>query len=150
MSYLSDAEEAWQALILVRLMVGAVFLSEGLQKFAYPALRGPGRFAEMGWPVPEVVSNLVGGMEVVCGTLILLGLFARLAAFGTVILMMVAILTTKIPIWVGAGFGPFEVQQVSEYGFWHMTHAMRADWAMLMGSLVLIYAGSGPWSLASD
>jgi len=30
--------------ILIRLMVGSVFLSEGIQKFLFPAIRGAGRF----------------------------------------------------------------------------------------------------------
>ena len=137
---------AWRMLPLIRLMVGAVFLSEGLQKFLYPAMRGPGRFDDMGWPAPELLANFVGATEVVCGALILLGLYTRLAAAGTATIMTVAILTTKIPIWMGAGFGPFEVRELSQYGFWSMAHAMRTDWAMLLGSLVLIGAGAGPWS----
>ncbi len=132
---------------LVRLMVGAVFLSEGIQKFLYPALRGPGRFADMGWPGAEVLAPGVGAAEVVCGGLILLGLYTRWAAGVTAALMTVAIITTKIPIWMGAGVGPFEVRELSEYGFWSMAHAMRTDWAMLLGSLVLVGAGSGPWAV---
>ena len=140
---------AWWTLPLIRLMVGAVFLSEGIQKFLYPPLRGPGRFESMGWPMPELLANFVGGVEIVCGVLILIGLYTRLAAAGTATIMTVAILTTKIPIWMGAGFGPFEVRELSQYGFWSMAHAMRTDWAMLLGSLVLVIAGAGPWSADS-
>lgn len=143
----SAAKRAQRALLLVRLMVGAVFLSEGLQKFLYPGLRGPGRFADMGWPVPELLANAVGVVEVTCGALILMGLYSRLAAAGTATIMTVAIITTKVPIWMGEGFGPFEVRTLSEYGFWSMAHAMRTDWAMLLGSLILLWAGPGPWSL---
>jgi uncharacterized membrane protein YphA (DoxX/SURF4 family) len=42
---------------------------------------------------------------------------------------------------------PFEVRELSQYGFWSMAHAMRTDWAMLLGSLLLVGAGAGPWSL---
>lgn len=140
---------AWRVVPLVRLMVGAVFLSEGLQKFLYPALRGPGRFADMGWPMPGVLGPFVGAAEVVFAVLILIGLYTRLAAAGTATIMTVAIVTTKIPIWMGAGFGPFEVRELSQYGFWSMAHAMRTDWAMLLGSLVLVIAGAGPWSVDS-
>jgi len=140
----------WRTLPLIRLMVGAVFLSEGLQKFLYPAMRGPGRFADMGWPVPKLLANLVGATEIVCGVLILVGLYTRLAAAGTVTIMTVAIVTTKIPIWMGTGFGPFEVRELSQYGFWSMAHAMRTDWAMLLGSAALVYAGAGPWSFDSS
>ncbi|WP_103028275.1 DoxX family protein [Salinibacter altiplanensis] len=146
----SSPKMAWWTLPLVRLMVGAVFLSEGIQKFLSPAMRGPGRFADMGWPVPKVLANFVGAAEVVCGALILLGLYTRLAAAGTATIMTVAIITTKIPIWVGTGFGPFEVRELSQYGFWSMAHAMRTDWAMLLGSLVLVIAGAGPWAADSE
>jgi hypothetical protein len=63
--------------------------------------------------------------------------------------MTTAIITTKIPIWLGEGFGPFEVRTLGEYGFWSMAHAMRTDWAMLLGSLVLVIAGAGPWAADS-
>jgi len=146
----TSPKAAWWTLPLIRLMVGAVFLSEGLQKFLYPAMRGPGRFADMGWPMPGLLANLVGVTEIACGALILLGLYTRLAAAGTATIMTVAILTTKIPIWMGTGFGPFEVRELSQYGFWSMAHAMRTDWAMLLGSLVLVIAGAGPWSADSE
>ncbi|WP_233993472.1 DoxX family protein [Salinibacter altiplanensis] len=101
-------------------------------------------------PVPEVLANLVGATEIVCGALLLLGLYTRLAAAGTATIMTVAIITTKIPIWVGTGFGPFEVRELSQYGFWSMAHAMRTDWAMLLGSLALVIAGAGPWAADSE
>lgn len=143
----SSTKRAWKALPLVRLMVGAVFLSEGIQKFLSPALRGPGRFEGMGWPYPELLANAVGGIEIVAGVLLLLGFYTRRAAAVTATIMAVAIVTTKIPIWLGVGFGPFEVRELSRYGFWSMAHAMRTDWAMLIGSLVLVWAGPGPWTV---
>ena len=76
------ATRAPTATILVRLLVGAVFLSEGVQKFLYPAELGPGRFAKIGLPAPapEVLAPFVGGVEVVAGTLVLIGLLTRPAA----------------------------------------------------------------------
>nr|WP_263841085.1 DoxX family protein [Salinibacter sp.] len=99
--------------------------------------------------MPEGGAGLVGGTEVVCGLLILIGFYTRLAAAGTATIMTVAIITTKIPIWLGTGFGPFEVRTLGEYGFWSMAHAMRTDWVMLLGSLVLAIAGAGPWAADS-
>src|ERR1039457_5048020 len=69
-----------RAIILIRLMVGIVFLSEGIQKFLYPVELGAGRFVKVGIPSPELMGPFVGVTEIVCGTLILLGLFIRLAA----------------------------------------------------------------------
>ena len=133
--------------LLLRLMVGPVFLFEGLQKFIYPAIRGAGRFEKIGFPNPELWGYLVGTFETVCGALILLGLLTRLAAMPTLGIMLVAIITTKIPVLLGHGFGPFGVRDAPYYGFLSMVHEMRTDWAMLLGSLFLILVGGGPWSL---
>lgn len=132
--------------MLVRLVVGPVFLFEGLQKFVYPAVRGAGRFEKIGFPNPEFWSYFVGTFETICGALILLGLLTRLAAVPTFVIMAVAIVTTKIPVLLGHGFGPFGVRDAPYYGFLSMVHEMRTDWAMLLGSLFLILVGSGPYS----
>ena len=121
------------AVILIRLAVGAVFLSEGIQKFLYPAARGEGRFAKIGLPSPEVLGPFVGATEVVCGALVLLGLLTRLAAVPLIVIMLTAIATTKVPILTGQGF-------------WEAAHASRTDFAMLTGSLFLLWVGAGPWS----
>lgn len=120
--------------ILIRLMVGAVFLSEGIQKFLFPAIRGAGRFEKIGLPEPEFLGAFVGIFEILCGALILFGLFTRLAAIPTMIIMLVAIATTK-------------GQVLAESGFWPMMHGSRTDWAMLLGSIFLIVKGGGRWSV---
>lgn len=138
---------AWWAIPLIRLGVGAVFLSEGIQKFLFPAVRGAGRFAEIGFSAPSLLSSIVGGFEIVCGAFILLGFYTRLAAIPTSMVMLVAILTTKLPILLGETVGPYGAARFDAGGFWSMAHAMRTDYAMLLGSIFLIIAGSGPWSL---
>jgi len=143
----ADARRALRTLPLIRLMVGLVFVSEGLQKFLYPANRGPGRFADIGFPAPEFFGFGIGSVEVVCGVLVLIGLYTRWAAGPLVIIMLGALLTTKLPILLGHGIGPLDVREMDTYGFWTMMHAARTDWAMLLGSLVLAIAGAGPRSL---
>ena len=119
--------------ILIRLMVGAVFLSEGIQKFLFVDKLGAGRFAKIGLPNPEFLAPFVGSFEIVCGTLILLGLLTRLSTIPTLIIMIVAILTTKAEV-------------LANDGFWEMMHGSRTDWAMLLGSIYLIIKGGGNWS----
>ena len=121
-------------ILLIRLMVGAVFLSEGIQKFLFPALRGAGRFEKIGLPSPEFLGSFVGFFEVLCGALILVGLFTRAAAIPTLIIMLVAIASTKGTV-------------LTNEGFWPMMHGSRTDWAMLLGSIFLIIEGGGRWSL---
>lgn len=128
-------------------MVGAVFLSEGIQKFLFSDEVGAGRFAKIGIPSPEVMAPFVGVVETVCGALILLGLFTRLAAIPLIINMLVAILSTKIPILLGHGFWGFSLRNVPYYGFWGMAHEARTDFSMLLGSLFLLIVGAGAWSL---
>lgn len=136
--------------ILVRLLVGlVVFFPEGLQKLAFPDILGAGRFARIGIPYPEVMGPFVGVIETICGALIIVGLFTRLAAIPLIVIMIVAIVSTKVPILLGHDFWIFHVPKVPRYGFWSMLHEARADFDMLLGSLYLLIVGAGRWSLDS-
>ena len=126
--------DAPAAVVLVRLLVGAVFLSEGIQKFLLPDAVGAGRFAKIGIPLPEIMAPFVGVFEITCGSLVLLGLLTRLAAIPLIVVMLVAISTTKVPILL-------------QDGFWKMAHEARTDWSMLLGSIFLLIVGAGAWSL---
>lgn len=128
------ASNASPAVILIRLIVGGVFLSEGVQKFLFPAELGVGRFTKIGIPSPEIMAPFVGVVEIVGGLLLLVGLLARLAAIPLIINMLVAITTTKIPM-------------LHKSGFWAMAHEARVDFAMLLGCLFLLIVGAGKWSL---
>ena len=124
------------AVILIRMLVGLVFLSEGIQKFLFPAELGVGRFARIGLPAPGFLPPFVATFEITCGTLILMGLLTRLAAVPLVAIMLTALATTKVPILMGKGF-------------WAMAHEARTDWSMLLGSVFLLIVGAGPWSIDS-
>lgn len=136
-----------KTVILIRVMVGVVFLAEGIQKFLYPDMRGVGRFEKMGFPEPEFFGNFVASFEVMAGVLIFGGLFTRVAAIITLLIMTVAIVVTKIPIAMGESFGPFVLRDLKTYGFWSMMHEIRTDLAMWLGSLFLLIKGGGRWSL---
>jgi putative oxidoreductase len=128
------ATHAPAAVILVRLMVGAVFLSEGIQKFLFPAEVGAGRFAKIGFESPELVAGFVAVFEIACGSLVFLGLGTRIFAVPLIVIMLTAIATTKVPI-------------LMDQGFWKMAHEARTDWAMLIGCVFLLIVGAGPWSV---
>jgi len=133
--------------LLVRILVGAVFLSEGLQKFIFAAELGAGRFARIGIPSPEVMGPFVGGVEIIAGSLVLLGLLTRPAAFALLVNISVAIISTKIPILLGHGFWLFTLPKLQRYGFWSMAHEARTDFCMWLGCLFLIVVGAGLLSL---
>ncbi len=122
---------------LIRLAVGAIFLSEGIQKFLFSDALGVGRFIKIGIPAPEFMAPFVAILEISCGMLVLVGLLARLAAIPLIITMLVAIATTKIPILLKSGF-------------WAMAHEARTDFAMLLGCLFLLIVGAGTGSLDAN
>jgi uncharacterized membrane protein YphA (DoxX/SURF4 family) len=122
------------ATILIRLLVGWVFVSEGIQKFLFPDVLGVGRFTKIGIPAPQFFAPFVGVVEIVCGTMLILGLLTRLASLPLLIDISVAIATTKIPM-------------LSKAGFWATMHEARTDFCMLLGLMFLLIAGSGPFSI---
>jgi uncharacterized membrane protein YphA (DoxX/SURF4 family) len=80
------------------------------------------------------MAPFVGVVEIVCGLLFIAGLLTRLAAVPLIVDITVAIWTTKIPILL-------------KQGFWAMAHESRTDWCMLLGSVFLLLAGAGAWSI---
>ncbi len=141
------ATSAPPATLLIRMMVGGVFLSEGIQKLIDPAALGAGRFAKIGIPWPDALGPTVAGFEIACGALVLAGLLTRLAAVPLAVTMVVAIVSTKLPVLLGQPFWGFSLRQLPFYGFWAMAHEARTDWAMLLGSMFLLWVGAGPWSI---
>ena len=122
------------AVLLVRLVVGGIFFSEGIQKFLFPGDLGVGRFTKIGIPSPEFMAPFVGVCEILCGALLLIGLLTRFASLVMFINIFVAIVTTKIPLLLSKGF-------------WSFAHEARVDYAMLLGSLFLLIAGAGGLSV---
>lgn len=134
--------------ILVRLLVGlVVFFPEGIQKLAFPEILAAGRFANIGIPNPNLMGPFVGVIETICGALIILGLFTRLASIPLIVIMIVAIVSTKVPIFLGQDFWIFHLPKLPRYGFWSTMHEARDDFGMLLGSLYLLIEGGGAWSL---
>jgi putative oxidoreductase len=98
------ADRTVKAVLLIRILVGWVFFSEGIQKFLFPGALGDGRFVKIGIPWPQVIAPFVGVVEIVCGALLLIGLITRLASIPLLIDILVAIVTTKIPKLPKSGF----------------------------------------------
>ena len=119
-----------RAVILIRILVGWVFVSEGIQKFLFPAALGWGRFAKIGIPHPHILAPLVGAVEILCGALVILGLWMREACVPLLVVIGVAIWTTKIPI-------------LHHQGVWAMLHEARVDFSMVLGLLFLLTVGKG-------
>ena len=135
-----------RSVTLIRLLVGSVFLEEGIQKFLFADLMGAGRFTRIGIPSAQVMGPFVGTVEIVCGALIFMGLLTRLAAIPLLFNISVAILSTKIPILLGRDFMCFHIAKLARYGFWSMASEARTDFSMLLGLLFLLIVGAGRYS----
>lgn len=135
------------AIVIIRLLVGWVFLVEGLLKFVMAADLGSGRFASIGIPAPYIMAPFVGVIEIIGGALLIIGMFTRIAALILLINISVAILSTKIPIWLGHGYWRFTLPQLKHYGFLSMLHEARTDISMVLGLLFLLLMGAGKWSV---
>ena len=115
--------------LIIRLVVGIIFLSEGIQKFIRPDEVGAGRFTKIGFTHSDFWAHFTGSFEIACATFILLGILTRLAAIPLFVIMVVAFITTKYPM-------------LMEKGFWAFAHEYRTDFAMTLLLIVLI-AGAG-------
>jgi putative oxidoreductase len=140
----SMGDSGSRATILLRGAVGGVFVVSGATKFLFDN-QGPGRFAKIGFPAARELASFVGGVEIVCGTLLVAGLFARLAAVPLVVDMIVALVTTKIPLLFGAG--PEPVAAPPRTGFWAFAYQARLDTTMLLACVYIVAAGAGLWSI---
>jgi putative oxidoreductase len=134
-----------RATLLIRIMAGAVFLSEGILKFVY-ANQGVGRFTKLGFPFPHETATFVGGLEIVGGLALLAGFATRLVAVPFVIEMIVAMLSTKIAIYLGTSPLP-KPPSPPTIGAWAVLHEMRSEWAQLLTVTFLLLQGPGRLSL---
>jgi uncharacterized membrane protein YphA (DoxX/SURF4 family) len=129
-------------MILIRVIVGIVFLTEGILKFVRPGELGVGRFAHLGLPYPHLLAPFVGVVEIAAGGALMLNFFAGDAALLLLIVSLTAIATTKVPILLGHHLGPFGPPKLDHYGILTFIHEARTDLAMLFG-LVAILLDSG-------
>jgi len=128
---------AWhsRAIVFVRVAAGLIFFTQGTLKYIDPGM-GVNRFAKIGFSHPYFTAHFAGTFEIVCGLMVLVGLFTRIAAVPLLIVISTAIATTKIP----------ELFRPNQ-GFWFMVSDARTDFAMLMSLLFLMRAGAGGCSI---
>jgi uncharacterized membrane protein YphA (DoxX/SURF4 family) len=126
-------------MILIRVVVGLVFLTEGILKFVEPGDLGSGRFAHIGLPFPHLLAPFVAVIEILAGAAMILGLYAGDAAVLLLIVILTAILTTKVPILLGHRIGRFEPPHFGRYGLLSFLHESRTDLCMLCGCLAVLF-----------
>ena len=121
-------------MLIPRIIVGLIFLTEGIQKFLFPELLGMGRFAKIGFIHPEFWALFTACFEITCGVLVLFGFLTRIASIPLIIIMVTAFITTKYPLLV-------------EKGVWIFAHEYRTDFAMTLLLLLLLIYGGGKYSI---
>jgi putative oxidoreductase len=131
--------------LVIRLMAGGVFLSEGLLKFAY-VNQGVGRFTRLGMPMPGVLAPAIALLEIGGGLLLMSGLGTRLISVPFIVEMVVAVLSTKIALYFG--MSPLPKPPAPPFmGWWAVLHESRSDYAQLMSCAFLLFSGPGPYSV---
>jgi putative oxidoreductase len=85
---------AWLAPLVGRLAVGLLFVSTGWGK-VHDLPKVNHYFDTLGIPQPAFTAGLVGFSELICGALLVLGLFTRFATIPLAITMVVAICTAR-------------------------------------------------------
>ena len=135
LQFLRGPTEAPRSIVLVRIAVGLIFFTQGILKYIDPNL-GVVRFSRIGFPHPYFTAHFVGTFEILCGFLLLLGLWTRLVSIPLLIVITTAIATTKIP----------ELFRANQ-GFWYMVSDARTDFAMFCCLIFLISVGGGSWSV---
>ena len=134
-----------RATILLRFMAGSVFLWEGIMKFVF-ANQGIGRFTKLGFPMPGLTADFVAWVEIIGGILMIVGWLTRPVAIAFVIEMIMAMLSTKISLFLGTY--PLALPPVPpQPGFWAVLHEVRSEYAQLTVSLYLLITGPGPLAL---
>jgi len=130
--------DAPAATILIRIAVGGIFLTEGIQKFLYPRDLGAGRFAKIGIPAPDMMGPFVGGIEIVCGALLIIGLLTRLAHR-----YQRSDCFDQDSHFARPRFLVFSLTKLPRYGFLSTIHEARTDLAMWFSLLFLLIVGAG-------
>jgi len=133
------------SILILRLMAGGVFLWEGILKFVY-ANQGVGRFTKLGLPFPHFTADFVACLEIVGGLLVLSGLLTRLIAVPFIAEMIVAMLSTKISLYLGTSPLPLPPAP-PKIGIWAVLHEIRSEYAQLLTAIFLMINGPGAWSL---
>jgi putative oxidoreductase len=126
--------ESDNKIIFARMITGIIFVSEGIMKYLFLEMLGPGRFAEIGFSHAIFWAYFTGAFEISCGILVLFGLFTRLASIPLLIIMITAFITTKLPV-------------LTTKGFWSFMHDYRTDFSLTLLLILLMIYGGGNLSL---
>lgn len=143
--FLDVPRETPKSVFWIRWMAGTVFFWEGLIKFVF-ANQGVGRFTKLGFPFPALTADFVGTLEIVGGLLLVFGLFTRFLTLTFAVEMVVAMLSTKISLFLGTyPLAPPPVPP--QAGIWAVLHEVRSEYAQMICCLVILALGPGQWSL---
>ena len=145
--FLNPPVTGQSTILIIRLMAGSVFFWEGILKFVY-VNQGVGRFTKLGFAFPEATAHIIATGEIIGGLLLIFGLFTRITALYFIIQMIVAVLSTKIALYLGTSPLPAP-PALPKLGIWAVLHEIRSDYAQILACLFLLIEGAGKRSLDS-
>jgi uncharacterized membrane protein YphA (DoxX/SURF4 family) len=97
-------------------------------------------------PLPHFTADFVACLEIVGGLLVLSAWWTRLIAIPFLVEMIVAILSTKISLYLGTSPLPAPAAP-PKLGMWAVLHEVRSEYAQLLTVVFLMINGPGEWSL---
>ncbi|MGH9968051.1 MAG: DoxX family protein [Pyrinomonadaceae bacterium] len=102
--------------------------------------------SKLGFPAPHFTATADGWFEIIGGILLLSGFLTRLIAVPFIIEMLVAMASTKIPLYLGTS--PLPLPPVPpQVGFWAVLHEIRSEYAQFITCAFLLSVGPGRWSV---
>jgi putative oxidoreductase len=137
--------EGPRSILFLRVMAGGVFFWEGILKFVYTN-QGIGRFTKLGMPFPHFTADFVALLEIGGGLLLLAGSLTRWISVPFIVEMIVAMLSTKISLYLGTSPLPLPPAP-PRIGFWAVLHEVRSEYAQALVVAFLLINGPGRWSL---
>jgi len=96
--------------------------------------------------MPETLAPAIAVLEIVGGLALIAGVLTRPFAVLFIGEMIVAMLSTKISMYLGTS--PLPLPPVPpQVGIWAVLHEVRSEYAQIMSAIFLLISGPGPWSL---
>ena len=140
-----ELDESGRVYVPLRLIVGLGFIEHGLAKLTRGADGFIAILHAIGTPVADLLGWATIGVEIVGGSMILLGAFVPVATVPMIVVLLVATFTVHLP----NGFSSIKLLSYDAMGAHFGQPGYETDLLYIAGLLALCVGGAGPLSLDS-